>query len=73
MQIANRVVLASEPFAVNLADPVESNLRPRTLQLPDGGSSTTPGLPGGREIWTYAILAAAALLTLEWWWFHRRA
>jgi hypothetical protein len=72
-QLANRAVLASEPFAVNLADPTESDLRPRTLALPDGGASTAGGLPGGREIWSYAILAAVALLTLEWWWFHRRA
>jgi Ca-activated chloride channel family protein len=72
-QLANRAILASEPFAVNLADPVESDLRPRTLALPDGGASAPGGLPGGREVWTYAILAAASLLTLEWWWFHRRA
>jgi Ca-activated chloride channel family protein len=72
-QMARGAVVASEPFAVNLADSTESNLRPRTLALPDGGASTSGGLPGGREVWTYAILAAAALLTLEWWWFHRRA
>jgi len=71
-QIVNRAVAASEPFAVNLADPIESDLRPRTLALPDGGASALPGLPGGREVWIFAILAATTLLTVEWWWFHRR-
>jgi hypothetical protein len=72
-QIANRSVVTSEPFAVNLADSLESDLRPRTLALPSGGPTGPAGLPGGREIWTYGILAAAALLSVEWWWFHRRA
>jgi hypothetical protein len=72
-QIGGRALLNSEPFAVNLTDPVESDLRPRTLDLPSGAPTGPAGLPGGREIWTAVILAAAALLTFEWWWFHRRA
>ncbi len=64
--------LATDPLAVNLTDPTESNLRPRTLQLPSG-TPTPGGLPGSRELWKYGLVGALGLLTVEWWWFHRRA
>jgi Ca-activated chloride channel family protein len=64
--------LAVEPFAVDLTDQAESDLRPRTLDLPSGTPSGG-GLPGSRELWTYGIVAALGLLTFEWFWFHKRA
>ena len=50
----------------------ESDLRPRTLQLPSGTPSGG-GLPGSRELWKYGLIGALGLLTVEWWWFHRKA
>lgn len=64
--------LAAEPFAVDLTDAAESDLRPRTLDLPSG-TPVSGGLPGSHELWTYSLVVVLGLLMLEWFWFHRRA
>ena len=65
--------LVTEPLAVNLANSAESDLRPRTLDLPSGSGDGRTGLPSNQDLWTIGILCAFAFLTMEWWWFHRRA
>jgi Ca-activated chloride channel family protein len=72
-QVALGKVASLEPFAVNLVDAEESDLRPRTMQLPSDSAARGSGLPGARELWGLAIAVVAGLLVAEWWWFHRRA
>jgi hypothetical protein len=72
-QLAGGEVASVEPFAVNLTDPEESDLRARTLALPSDDQARSAGLPGSRELWPLLIVAAAGILVGEWWWFHRRA
>ncbi|MBW3624067.1 MAG: BatA and WFA domain-containing protein [Armatimonadetes bacterium] len=61
-------------FAVNLFNRRESDLTPGDLRLRADGRavSVTPGLSGRRELWRYALLAALALLLLEWHEYHAR-
>ena len=60
-------------FAVNLLDPDESNLEPRTAvkigaeQVQAGSTRRQP-----RELWKVAVLAGLALLLLEWYVYNRR-
>jgi Ca-activated chloride channel family protein len=72
-QVALGKVASLEPFAVNLADADESDLRARTMALPSDDAVRSSGLPGSRELWGAAIALVAGLLVAEWWWFHRRA
>ena len=72
-QLAGGKVASTEPFAVNLADAEESNLRARTLALPSDDQVRPAGLPGSRELWPLLVVAVAGVLLGEWWWFHRRA
>lgn len=52
--------------AVNLLDEVESALRTRD-DLPIGATAArTPALAGQRELWPWCVMAAGALLVLEW-------
>lgn len=60
-------------YAANLADASESNLLPHALTF----AGRTTKVVGGRvhtenELWRWVLLAALALLCLEWWVFHRR-
>ena len=67
-------LLQSETFAVNLFDPLESSIAPRTT-LPIGqlASSSTPAAPdvGQREYWPWIALLALIVLALEWYVYHR--
>jgi Ca-activated chloride channel family protein len=72
-QVALGKVASLEPFAVNLADAEESDVRARTTALPSDDAIRGTGLPGSRELWGVAIAVVAGLLVGEWWWFHRRA
>jgi hypothetical protein len=72
-QLAAGKVASVEPFAVNLTDAEESDLRARTLALPSDDQARSAGLPGSRELWPLLVVAAAGVLVGEWWWFHRRA
>src|SRR5262249_9942540 len=60
-------------FAVNLLDPEESNLEPRTeiwvgsVQVKAG---TNRGQP--RELWKWLVLGALVLLLAEWYIYNRR-
>jgi hypothetical protein len=72
-QVALGKVASLEPFAVNLADAEESDLRPRTMALPSDVAARGSGLPGARELWGVIVAVVAGLLVAEWWWFHRRA
>ncbi len=63
-----------EYFAVNLFDPVESDIRPRpALQI--SGHAVTASvsqLIGQRELWPWLAVSALALLLIEWQAVHRR-
>jgi hypothetical protein len=68
-------VLGTEQFAVNLADEVESNIRPSQQTVSSSGESLVQGalVTIQREIWVALALLALALLLGEWWLFHRRS
>jgi hypothetical protein len=60
-------------FAVNLLDPLESNLQPRdAVQI--GAQQVAAGKARGQtfDTWKWAAGAALALLLLEWALYHRR-
>lgn len=57
-------------LAVNLTDSDESDLRPRVELTQVNATGLT--LLGGRSMWFYFTLLAAALLAIEWWLYQRR-
>ena len=61
-------------FAVNLADANESDIVPREiLQVGGEKSVVQEDLQGANKpVWPYAILAALAVLCLEWYVYNRR-
>jgi hypothetical protein len=66
--------VAPQVFAVNLADANESDIVPRDI-LQVGGEKLVvqENLQGANQpIWPYAILAALAILCLEWYVYNRR-
>jgi hypothetical protein len=67
-------VKESQSFAVNLLNEAESNTAPRdTIQTRQGEvSGQTETFTSEREAWKWALLAALAVLGLEWWVYHRR-
>jgi len=64
----------SERFAVNLLDESESDIRPADKIEVAGQeiASSTIYEVSNREIWRILVLAALALLAVEWWVYHRR-
>lgn len=60
-------------FAVNLLDPEESNIDPRTdvqigaVKISSGQESRQP-----RELWKWLVLTAFALLLVEWYVYNKR-
>jgi len=63
----------AEYFAVNLFNPVESDLAPQS-SLSISGQATPAASPTAQrplEIWPWLLLAGLALLTLEWWVYNR--
>jgi Ca-activated chloride channel homolog len=68
-------VLGEMMLAANLASPSESDIEPsselnlggRTLSAPEGFSVTRR-----QALWSYLVLAALALLAVEWLTYHRR-
>jgi VWA domain-containing protein/aerotolerance regulator-like protein len=70
-------VVQEQLFAINLTDPAESDVAPRTT-LNIGGSvlrqnDTVEWTPAKHEFWPWVLLAGLGLLTFEWYWYHRRA
>lgn len=63
---------ATERFAVNLADPAESDLRPRGDSVVTTATQEVAEVPLEREFWWWVLGLALPLLALEGWWFHRR-
>jgi hypothetical protein len=65
----------TQTFAANLTDDAELDITPVT-QLRVGTTTATrprPGRAGLRtELWTWLVLAALALLCVEWFTYHRR-
>jgi hypothetical protein len=62
-------------LAANLADPVESRIKPRSELVLGGRTLTRPtgfGIALRREIWIYLLLIAVALTLLEWLTYNRR-
>lgn len=55
------------PIAVNLTDPVESMLRvAEAVDLPGGALAAGTGGGAPREVWHWFVLAALAVLSVEW-------
>jgi Ca-activated chloride channel family protein len=65
---------AVEYFAVNLFDPLESDIQPReAIQI--GSASVKPavsGQAGQRELWSWLAALALIVLMIEWQVYHRR-
>lgn len=63
-------------FAVNLFDPVESDLTPpAVLSIGQIGQTVTAEVQTGRhniELWPWLALAGLAIIVLEWWVYNRR-
>ncbi|MCC6357732.1 MAG: BatA and WFA domain-containing protein [Phycisphaerales bacterium] len=62
-----------DTFAVNLADPAESDIRPRSFSV--GGQAVEVGEKirlQTPEIWRWFVGAALAILLLEWYVYNRR-
>ncbi|MDQ3811140.1 MAG: VWA domain-containing protein [Chloroflexota bacterium] len=59
-------------FAANLANPAESDLRPRLAGLANTGPLEVGLTPLTREFWGLLAALALPLLLFEWFWFHRR-
>ncbi|MCC6174386.1 MAG: VWA domain-containing protein [Chloroflexi bacterium] len=77
LQRAAGQTLLEEPFAVNAADEVESDVRPKSIALGSGRTLQAGGpvslVPVNHEIWTWLVPPAIVLLLVEWFWFHRRS
>lgn len=61
-------------FTVNLMDPAESDITPKT-QVPVGSGNVSAGGISKRanlEYWRWFVMAALAVLMFEWWYYHRR-
>lgn len=61
-------------FCVNLLDPAESNIQPRS-SLSIGRFTEVAATTAKRanlEYWRWFALAGLAVMMAEWWWFHRR-
>jgi hypothetical protein len=62
-----------QPFAVNLLDADESDIRPReVIELGDQRLDSVKGPPATVDTWKWAVLIAIALLVVEWALYHRR-
>jgi hypothetical protein len=61
-------------FCVNLLDPRESNIQPRTeLNLgPYDTVEANVARQANTEFWRTLTLLALAVLLFEWWWYHKR-
>ena len=59
-------------FAANLANPDESNIRPRLSGLANPGSIDAGLAILQREFWGILAALVLPLLLFEWFWFHRR-
>jgi hypothetical protein len=60
-------------FAVNLLDPEESNIEPRTaIHIGPRAVEGTRERSQPRELWKWFVLAALALLLTEWYIYNRR-
>jgi hypothetical protein len=61
--------------SVNLADPAESDVTPRTVLQTASRVVTAQqeGAGGGiQRLWPYLLLAALAVLLVEWWFYNRK-
>jgi hypothetical protein len=74
-ELAGSSVVGLQPFAVDLFDPSESDLRPRA-NLADHESTRAPAqaakAPSTTEIAPWVLALIVPLMLGEWWWFHRR-
>lgn len=60
-------------FAVNLLDPEESNLAPvNRFTIGDTTVNSGEAKKEPRELWKYGVIAALAVVLLEWWVYNRR-
>ncbi|MEO0531611.1 MAG: BatA and WFA domain-containing protein [Planctomycetota bacterium] len=77
----------TQRFAVNLFDPAESDVRLRTDETPEDAdaaqiasvkignidvTAAAGAAPARQELWRLILIAALALLLLEWYIYHRR-
>jgi hypothetical protein len=66
-------MMPAQTFAVNLFNPVESDITPRTVTL--GGVTVTGEAAeelGQREFWSLIALLALLVLLIEWYAYHRQ-
>ncbi len=72
---ADGQLLGTQFFAVTLFDAEESDLTPRSFDVPPT-ANPAPADDGtqhqAQELWGALLLAAFALLLLEWTWYHRQ-
>lgn len=59
-------------IAVNLLDSRVTAINVSRLKPADPPAATGEWMPGTPEPWTLLLLAAVALLAVEWWTYHRR-
>jgi Ca-activated chloride channel homolog len=74
-EVAGSKAVATQQFAVNLFDPVESDLRPRAnLADHDSARPVQPvaRAPTTNELAPWLLALIVPLMLGEWWWFHRR-
>lgn len=70
---ADRTVLRSDLFAVNLFDETESDIAPRG-RLTIGGAAVAAGPAqeeGRRELWPWLAGLGLGVIGVEWWAYHR--
>jgi hypothetical protein len=60
-------------FAVNLFDPVESDIA-TTYRVSVGNTTVTADQPRKqpRDLWKWPVLAGLVVLLLEWWVYNKR-
>lgn len=65
-------VLQTQVFAVNLFSPLESDIRPRPVELSGVAvGQQTDDEMGEFEFWPLIALVALAVLMIEWWFYQR--
>ncbi len=69
----NGSAFKSEQFAVNLFDPAESQIAPRSSVVigTSAVEEATREESAKREYWSWVALAGLLLLLIEWWVYHR--
>ncbi len=71
--ISGGEVVRTQHFAVNLFEPLESDIAPRAVEM--GGQTVIPNqreAPGQQEFWPAILILALLMLVIEWYAYHRQ-